>query len=53
MYTVLEPEPSYETVTVPTRTFGEEALRILNHMRYVITKEWQQADPIMLQPLFV
>jgi hypothetical protein len=51
--TVLEPEPSFETITVTTNTFGKEALRILNRMRHVITKMWQKVDRTMLEPLFV
>lgn len=38
-------EPSFESVTVHTRTFGEEALRLLNHMAFDMKSTWQQWKP--------
>lgn len=38
-------QPSFESATAQTKTFGEEALRLLNHMSFDMTSTWQQWKP--------
>ncbi len=50
---VLDSKPTFKTVSVQTNTFGEEARRILNYIKYFITTQWRHVDHAMIKHFLV